>query len=91
MGLRSKRVAVAAVAALTAAVAGCGGDSSSGEKTLTVVMWGGSAQEAHVNSYITPWAEENGITVLQDQPTDYAKLRRRWRPARSAGGSSGRA
>lgn len=75
MGLRSKRVAVAAVAALTAAVAGCGGDSSSGEKTLTVVMWGGSAQEAHVNSYITPWAEENGITVLQDQPTDYAKLR----------------
>ena len=69
MGLRNKKVAVAAVAAL-AAVAGCGGDSGSDDKTLTVVMWGGSAQEAHVNSYVKPWAEENGVTVLQDQPTD---------------------
>lgn len=77
MGVERKALAVAAALGL-AAVAACGGGGSAtgdGKRTLTVTMWGGSAQEAHVNSYIKPWAEKNGVEIRQDQPTDYAKLR----------------
>lgn len=71
---RSAAVVAASALALGAAACGGGGASDDGE-SLTVVMWGGSAQEAHVASYVTPWAKENNVTVKQDQPTDYAKLR----------------
>lgn len=50
-----------------------GGGASSGE-SLTVTMWGGGAQEAHVATVFEPWAEEVGMTIRQDAPTDYAQL-----------------
>ncbi len=38
-------------------------------------MWGGASQRVHLASYVRPWGEQNGIKILQDSPTDYAKLR----------------
>ena len=71
-----KYVAMAAVAALTGSLTACGGgNSASDSKTLTVTMWGGSAQKAHVASYFTPWAKENGFKIQEDSPTDYAKIK----------------
>ena len=63
-------------ALLTTALAGCGsGAAAEDSKALTFVMWGGSIQEANMESYVQPWAEKEGVRVLQDSPTDYAKLR----------------
>jgi putative spermidine/putrescine transport system substrate-binding protein len=75
---RRKASTLVVAAGLVAALGACGtshdsGGSASG-KTLAVTMWGGSAQKAHVDSYVTPFAAENGVTVRQDSPTDYAKL-----------------
>ncbi|TFV63969.1 ABC transporter substrate-binding protein [Geodermatophilus sp. DF01-2] len=75
MTFKRKGVALAAVAMVGSSAACGGGAAAEDSKTLTVVMWGGSAQEAHVQSYVKPWAEVNGVEILQDQPTDYAKLR----------------
>ncbi|ANH38241.1 Spermidine/putrescine-binding periplasmic protein precursor [Nocardioides dokdonensis FR1436] len=75
MRLSPRPLAMAAVGLLAVTVTACGGSSAEDGESLTVVMWGGSAQSAHVDSYVAPWAEENGVEVLQDQPTDYAKLR----------------
>jgi putative spermidine/putrescine transport system substrate-binding protein len=37
--------------------------------------WGGSYQDAEKVGYCEPFARKSGATVLQDGPTDYAKLR----------------
>ncbi len=68
---------IVAALGLATTVAACGGDSGSTaeSESLTVVMWGGQAQTAHVESYVEPWAQENDVQIKQDQPTDYAKLR----------------
>lgn len=67
--------AIAGAAALALTLSACGGGSSADDaKSLTVTMWGGQAQTAHVDSYFTPWAEETGVTIKQDSPTDYAKI-----------------
>ena len=53
-------------------------DSSDSEesdgRTLTFVSWGGAYQEAQTNAYLTSYEEETGVTVVQDGPTDYAKI-----------------
>lgn len=75
MRLSPRPLALTTVGALALSLSACGGNAADDAKSLTVVMWGGSAQSAHVASYVTPWAKKNDIKVLQDQPTDYAKLR----------------
>src|SRR5690625_7154874 len=70
-----KYLAVAASALLATLLAACGGSGSEDDKTLTVTMWGGGAQKANVDSYFKPWAEQAGVTIKQDSPTDYAKLK----------------
>ncbi|HEX5598358.1 MAG TPA: ABC transporter substrate-binding protein [Micromonosporaceae bacterium] len=75
MRLVRRGVTFAAVFLLASTAACSSGSSKDDGRSLTVVMWGGSAQEAHVNSYVKPWAAKNGVEVRQDQPTDYAKLR----------------
>lgn len=57
--------------ALTA-LSGCGQVDPA--HTLTVTMWGGASQRVHIASYLRPWGEEHGIKILQDAPSDYAKL-----------------
>ena len=75
--MSAKRIlSVVVASALTAMLAACGAGGTAGDaKTLTVVMWGGSAQTAHVDSYFTPWAKDKGYTIRQDSPTDYAKIK----------------
>lgn len=73
----TKRFAVAAAlsTAVAMTLAACGGGSGGDdEKSLTVTMWGGQAQDAHIKSYFDPWAEEKGVTIKQDSPTDYSKI-----------------
>lgn len=71
--MRTKAISVVSTAALALSLAACGGGGES-SKSLTVTMWGGQAQDAHVKSYFTPWAKQAGVKVRQDSPTDYAKL-----------------
>ncbi|MER6945133.1 ABC transporter substrate-binding protein [Nonomuraea sp. NPDC000554] len=73
MPRRGLVLAVTGLLALTA----CGGGraASGGDKQLTVVMWGGDDQKKAVAAYVEPWARQNGVTVKQDSPTDYAKFR----------------
>lgn len=63
---------VVSVAAVT--LSACASGSATDSNSLTVTMWGGAGQKAHVESYFLPWAEENGVTIKQDSPTDYAKI-----------------
>jgi putative spermidine/putrescine transport system substrate-binding protein len=46
--------------------------AASGE--LTFVSWGGAYQEAQTSAWLDPFAEESGVTVLQDGPPDYSKV-----------------
>ena len=70
-----KYTAMAGAAVLALSLSACGGASTAeSDKSLTVTMWGGQAQTAHVDSYFTPWAKANGVTIKQDSPTDYAKI-----------------
>ena len=69
-------LAVSALAVVGLALTGCAGGDSSGSKedTLAVTMWGGGAQDAHVAAVFEPWAKEKGVKIIQDSPTDYAKI-----------------
>ncbi|MDP9365865.1 MAG: ABC transporter substrate-binding protein [Chloroflexota bacterium] len=42
---------------------------------LVFTSWGGTTQEAQEASWAVPFAEKTGITVVQDGPTDYGKLK----------------
>ncbi|NYJ02198.1 putative spermidine/putrescine transport system substrate-binding protein [Nocardioides thalensis] len=70
-----RRVLTAGVTLMTvSALAACGA-AGSGDEQLTVVMWGGADQKTHVEEAVEPWAEDAGVTVKQDSPSDYAKFR----------------
>ncbi len=62
---------------LVATVAGCGagGGAEADATTLTVLDFGGPYQEAHEKEYFAPCAEELGITIKTDEPTDLSKIR----------------
>jgi len=44
-------------------------------RTVVFTSWGGAYQDAEYAGYCVPFARKSGATVLQDGPTDYAKLR----------------
>ncbi|MFI9625901.1 ABC transporter substrate-binding protein [Streptomyces sp. NPDC052042] len=75
----SRRLGVtAAVVTLTVITAGCSTGSSSagsGSKKLTFTSYGSGYQEAQARAWLTPWATTEGVTAVQDQPTDYAKIK----------------
>jgi putative spermidine/putrescine transport system substrate-binding protein len=48
---------------------------STSSAAVTFVSWGGSYQEAETNAWIDPYERDSGTKVLQDNPTDYSKLR----------------
>jgi putative spermidine/putrescine transport system substrate-binding protein len=74
-----KRVLTAGVVAtsmLTLAACGAASTGATGAGgEMTVVMWGGQDQKTNVKASIEPWAKENDVTVKQDSPSDYAKIR----------------
>lgn len=43
--------------------------------TLTFVSWGGSFQDGQMEAAGRPFAEASGATVLEDGPTEYAKVK----------------
>jgi putative spermidine/putrescine transport system substrate-binding protein len=72
---------LALVFVITLLGAACGNDEQTpGEggkfagRTLTFMSWGGAYQEAETKAYIEPWEELTGATVVQEGPTDYAKI-----------------
>ena len=44
-------------------------------KSLTIVSWGGSFQEAQRKAFFEPFAKEFGINVVEDSPSDQAKIK----------------
>lgn len=45
------------------------------QEQMVFTSWGGTTQEAQTEAWAEPFSEETGITVLQDGPTDYGKLK----------------
>lgn len=67
---------LAFVTALTGCAIGTGqSGTSGGGDSLTFVSWGGGYQDAQMAAMVTPWAEENGVEIRSDGPTDYAKIK----------------
>ncbi|NHU45555.1 ABC transporter substrate-binding protein [Rhodococcus koreensis] len=68
-----KPISAAAFAGSVALLTACGA-SPGAENAMTFVSWGGDGQALQEQYWTDPFAEQNGITVVQDSPTDYAKL-----------------
>lgn len=52
-----------------------GGEAmADGGGTVTFTSWGGAYQEAQTNAYLIDYAAEMGVEIVQDGPTDYAKI-----------------
>jgi putative spermidine/putrescine transport system substrate-binding protein len=49
--------------------------ASGGSSRLTFTSDGGAYQEAMTKAWLTPFQKESGITITQDSPKDYAKLK----------------
>jgi len=78
MSKRSRRAWVALAAAGTLALTACssGDGGSSGESdSLTFTSYGSGYQEAQSKAWLQPFAEAEGIKAVEDQPTDYAKIK----------------
>lgn len=43
-------------------------------QALTFVSWGGAYQEGQTQAFLNPYMQETGITIVQDEPTEYAQL-----------------
>ncbi|WP_437881202.1 ABC transporter substrate-binding protein [Pseudomonas sp. LRF_L74] len=44
-------------------------------ESVNFVSWGGTTQDAQKEAWADPFTEASGITVVQDGPTDYGKLK----------------
>jgi putative spermidine/putrescine transport system substrate-binding protein len=53
---------------------GCGGGSVTAGNSVVFVSFGGSLQEAQEKVWLKPFSKKTGTKVLQDSPTDPAKL-----------------
>ncbi len=68
-------VAAIAVIALAACSSGSAPDSGNEEGgTLVFASYGSAYQDAQNEAFLTPWADENGVTVQNDGPTSYPKI-----------------
>ena len=69
-------ITVAGIATASLALTGCAGGAAEegSDQTLTMVDWGGETQRVAMEQLYQPWAQENGVTMKEDSPTDYAKL-----------------
>ncbi|SQF99269.1 polyamine ABC transporter periplasmic protein [Paucimonas lemoignei] len=64
-----------AIAVLTAGVLSLTGTAAMAAESVNFVSWGGSTQDAQKQAWATPFSKSSGITVVQDGPTDYGKLK----------------
>ncbi|MDC6679046.1 extracellular solute-binding protein, partial [Leclercia adecarboxylata] len=44
-------------------------------ESVNFVSWGGSTQDGQKQAWADPFSKASGITVVQDGPTDYGKLK----------------
>ncbi|RGE23280.1 extracellular solute-binding protein [Leucobacter sp. wl10] len=73
----SRLLTVAAVAALALTACSSGGAPASGGGeggSLVFASYGSAYQDAQNEAFLTPWAEEQGVTVQNDGPTSYPKI-----------------
>jgi len=64
-----------ATAALMAGVLAFSSVAAMAADSVNFVSWGGSTQDAQKQAWAVPFAKSSGITVVQDGPTDYGKLK----------------
>ncbi|MBI6682610.1 ABC transporter substrate-binding protein [Pseudomonas viridiflava] len=64
-----------ATAALMAGVLAFSSVAAMAAESVNFVSWGGSTQDAQKQAWAVPFAKSSGITVVQDGPTDYGKLK----------------
>lgn len=64
-----------AIAVLTAGVLSLSGAAAVAAESVNFVSWGGSTQDAQKQAWANPFSKSSGITVVQDGPTDYGKLK----------------
>ncbi|WP_122455381.1 ABC transporter substrate-binding protein [Pseudomonas viridiflava] len=64
-----------ASAALMAGVLAFSSVAAMAAESVNFVSWGGSTQDAQKQAWAVPFAKASGITVVQDGPTDYGKLK----------------
>jgi putative spermidine/putrescine transport system substrate-binding protein len=58
-----------------AAIALSLGATSAQAEQMVFTSWGGTTQDGQKQAWAEPFTKETGITVLQDGPTDYGKLK----------------
>ncbi|GGK01443.1 ABC transporter substrate-binding protein [Pseudomonas matsuisoli] len=63
------------VAAFCASLIGSAAAASAAADTVNFVSWGGTTQDAQTQAWADPFSAETGVTVVQDGPTDYGKLK----------------
>ncbi|QUS37193.1 ABC transporter substrate-binding protein [Falsirhodobacter algicola] len=61
-------------ALLLATAFGCAAMTASADE-LVFSSWGGTTQDAQAEHWAGPFTEQTGITVLNDGPTDYGKIK----------------
>ena len=61
------------IVALT--LSACSAGTSTDPDVLTFVSYGGAYQRAQTDAWLDPYAASHDVRVVQDSPTDYAKLR----------------
>ncbi|WP_200330183.1 ABC transporter substrate-binding protein [Leucobacter sp. L43] len=67
-------LAVAAAAALSLAACSSGASSEGESGSLVFASYGSAYQDAQNEAFLTPWAEEAGVSVQNDGPTSYPKV-----------------
>ncbi|GAB7530239.1 ABC transporter substrate-binding protein [Pseudomonas sp. 3A(2025)] len=64
-----------ATAVLAAGVLAFSSVAAMAAESVNFVSWGGSTQDAQKQAWAVPFQKTSGITVVQDGPTDYGKLK----------------
>lgn len=78
-----KVILYSVMAAILVTSAGCGGkgasdksaQSSSGDKELVVLSWGGALQDAQREAIFKPFEKKYGVKIIEASPPDYGKLK----------------
>ncbi|MEG5263005.1 ABC transporter substrate-binding protein [Pseudomonas sp. JDS28PS106] len=64
-----------ATAILAAGLLACSSFGALAAESVNFVSWGGTTQDAQKQAWAAPFSKTTGITVVQDGPTDYGKLK----------------
>ncbi|MCC5948667.1 MAG: ABC transporter substrate-binding protein [Nitriliruptoraceae bacterium] len=84
MSVQRRRLAIASFAAMALTLGACASGDDTGAATdgvatgedweLVFTSYGSAYQEAQNEAWLDPWIEETGATVVNDEPTAYARI-----------------